>query len=39
VRYIAEPLGAGVIWKEQTRSVIIIFKDTMIELFIGSSNV
>jgi len=36
IRYIAEPLGAQVIWKEQTKSVILVFKDKVIELFIGN---
>jgi len=35
VRYIVEPLGAKVVWKN-TGSVIIIFKNSVIELFISN---
>ncbi|MEF3244405.1 MAG: copper amine oxidase N-terminal domain-containing protein, partial [Caldisericaceae bacterium] len=35
VRYVVEPLGAKVVWKN-TGSVIIIFKNSVIELFIGN---
>lgn len=37
VRYIAEPLGAQVIWKGDTKTVIIALKDKIIELYIGNS--
>lgn len=36
VRYIAEPLGAQVIWKADTREVIIAFESNIIQLYIGN---
>ena len=37
VRYIAEPLGAQVIWKADTKEVIITFGNGIIKLYIGNS--
>ena len=36
VRFIAEPLYAQVIWKADTKTVIIALKDKIIELYIGN---